>query len=151
MSIDSNKSYVGDDQNSKGDIVADLYQKMPADVNNFVFPSRGTGFTTISPSTVSWQDCDPGRRPGWERDRPAGYNIPPEIKSKHTLGALAMARPWRSRADDARSGSQFYITPGASTQPGWRIHGLWTGEQGHGRGSKNRRRRCDSIRHHPGK
>ena len=45
-----------------------------------------------------------------------GYNIPPEIKAKHSEGAIAMARQGGPAQTTPSSGSQFYITLAA--QPG---------------------------------
>ncbi len=111
MTIDVNKKYTATIKTSKGDIVADLYPKdAPQTVNNFVFLARdgfynGLTFHRVVPGFVI-QGGDPlGNGTGGP-----GYNIPPEIKAKHTLGALAMARRGGPAQTTPSSGSQFYIT-----------------------------------------
>lgn len=117
MTIDANKSYVATIKTSKGTIVAELYPKdAPKTVNNFVFLARdgfynGLTFHRVVPGFVI-QGGDPQ---GTGTGGP-GYNIPPEIKSKHTLGALAMARQSGPAQTTPSSGSQFYIT--LAPQPG---------------------------------
>ncbi len=117
MTIDVNKSYTATIKTPKGSIVADLYAKdAPQSVNNFVFLARdgfynGLTFHRVEPGFVI-QGGDPvGNGTGGP-----GYNIPPEIKAKHTLGALAMARRGGPAQTTPSSGSQFYIT--LAPQPG---------------------------------
>lgn len=117
MTIDVNKTYVATIKTPKGNIVAELYPKdAPQSVNNFVFLARdgfynGLTFHRVEPGFVI-QGGDPvGNGTGGP-----GYNIPPEIKAKHTLGALAMARRGGPAQTTPSSGSQFYIT--LAPQPG---------------------------------
>lgn len=117
MTIDVNKTYVATIKTPKGNIVAELYPKdAPQSVNNFVFLARdgfynGLTFHRVEPGFVI-QGGDPvGNGTGG-----SGYNIPPEIKAKHTLGALAMARRGGPAQTTPSSGSQFYIT--LAPQPG---------------------------------
>ncbi len=112
MTIDTNKKYAATIKTAKGDIVAELYPKdAPQTVNNFVFLARdgffnGLTFHRVEPGFVI-QGGDPlGNGTGGP-----GYTIPAEIKSKHTKGALAMARlPDNVNPKRDSSGSQFYIT-----------------------------------------
>ena len=117
MTIDVNKKYTATIKTSKGNIVLDLFAKdAPQHVNNFVFLARdgffdGLTFHRVEPGFVI-QGGDPlGSGVGGP-----GYNIPPEIKAKHTEGALAMARQGGPAQTTPSSGSQFYITLAA--QPG---------------------------------
>jgi len=115
MTIDVNKTYVATIKTAKGNIVAQLYPKdAPQHVNNFVFLSRdgffdGLKFHRVEPGFVI-QGGDPlGNGTGGP-----GYGIPPEIKAKHTEGALAMARQGGPAQTTPSSGSQFYITLAAT-------------------------------------
>ncbi len=117
MTIDTKKSYIATIKTAKGTIVAELYPKdAPQHVNNFVFLARdgfydGLGFHRVVPGFVI-QGGDPlGNGTGGP-----GYNIPPEIKARHSQGALAMARPSGPAQTTPSSGSQFYIT--LTPQPG---------------------------------
>lgn len=117
MTIDLNKSYIATIKTAKGNIVAELYPKdAPQHVNNFVFLARdgfynGLTFHRVVPGFVI-QGGDPlGNGTGGP-----GYGIPPEIKAKHTKGALAMARRAGPAQTTPSSGSQFYIT--LAPQPG---------------------------------
>jgi len=115
MTIDVNKTYVATIKTAKGDIVVELYpQDAPQHVNNFVFLARdgfynGLAFHRVEPGFVI-QGGDPlGNGTGGP-----GYNIPPEIKGKHTKGAIAMARRGGPAQTTPSSGSQFYITLAAT-------------------------------------
>ncbi len=117
MTIDVTKTYVATIKTAKGNIVVEMYPKdAPQSVNNFVFLSRdgfynGLTFHRVEPGFVI-QGGDPlGTGTGGP-----GYNIPPEIKAKHTKGAIAMARQGGPPQTTPSSGSQFYITLAA--QPG---------------------------------
>jgi cyclophilin family peptidyl-prolyl cis-trans isomerase len=117
MTIDANKTYVATIKTSKGDIVVELYPKdAPKHVNNFVFLARdgffnGLTFHRVVPGFVI-QGGDPlGTGTGGP-----GYNIPPELKAKHSEGAIAMARQGGPAQTTPSSGSQFYIT--LAPQPG---------------------------------
>lgn len=117
MTIDVNKSYIATIKTAKGNIIAELYPKdAPQHVNNFVFLARdgfynGLTFHRVVPGFVI-QGGDPlGNGTGGP-----GYGIPPEIKAKHTKGALAMARRAGPAQSTPSSGSQFYIT--LAPQPG---------------------------------
>ncbi len=117
MGIDQNKTYRATIDTSKGKIVVDLFPKQaPQHVNNFVFLARdgfydGLTFHRVVPGFVI-QGGDPdGNGTGGP-----GYNIPPELKAKHTKGALAMARRGGPAQTTPSSGSQFYIT--LEPQPG---------------------------------
>ena len=115
MTIDVNKTYIATIKTAKGDIVVELYPKdAPQHVNNFVFLARdgfynGLTFHRVEPGFVI-QGGDPlGNGTGGP-----GYTIPPEIKAKHTKGALAMARRGGPAQTTPSSGSQFYITLAAT-------------------------------------
>ncbi len=115
MAIDVNKTYVATIKTAKGNIVVELYPKdAPQHVNNFVFLARdgfynGLAFHRVEPGFVI-QGGDPlGNGTGGP-----GYNIPPEIKGKHTKGAIAMARRGGPAQTTPSSGSQFYITLAAT-------------------------------------
>ncbi len=115
MAIDVKKSYSATIKTAKGNIVAELYPKdAPQHVNNFVFLARdgfynGLKFHRVEPGFVI-QGGDPlGNGTGGP-----GYGIPPEIKAKHTEGALAMARVGGPAQTTPSSGSQFYITLAAT-------------------------------------
>lgn len=115
MTIDVNKTYVATIKTAKGNIVVELYPKdAPQHVNNFVFLARdgfynGLKFHRVEPGFVI-QGGDPlGNGTGGP-----GYNIPPEIKAKHTKGAIAMARRGGPAQTTPSSGSQFYITLAAT-------------------------------------
>lgn len=117
MTIDVTKTYVATIKTAKGSIVVEMYPKdAPQHVNNFVFLARdgfynGLTFHRVEPGFVI-QGGDPlGTGTGGP-----GYNIPPEIKAKHTKGAIAMARQGGPAQTTPSSGSQFYITLAA--QPG---------------------------------
>ncbi len=111
MTIDVNKSYTATIKTSKGSIVADLYPKdAPTTVNNFVFLAKdgfydGLTFHRVVPGFVIQ-----GGDPKGDGTGGPGYDVPPEIKAKHTLGALAMARKGGPAQTTPSSGSQFYIT-----------------------------------------
>jgi cyclophilin family peptidyl-prolyl cis-trans isomerase len=117
MTIDVNKTYVATIKTNKGDIVVELYPKdAPQHVNNFVFLARdgfynGLTFHRVVPGFVIQ-----GGDPSGDGTGGPGYNIPPEIKAKHTLGAMAMARRGGPAQTTPSSGSQFYIT--LAPQPG---------------------------------
>jgi cyclophilin family peptidyl-prolyl cis-trans isomerase len=115
MTIDVNKKYTATIKTPKGSIVLELYPKdAPQHVNNFVFLARdgfynGLTFHRVEPGFVI-QGGDPlGSGIGGP-----GYNISPEIKAKHTEGALAMARQGGPAQTTPSSGSQFYITLAAT-------------------------------------
>ena len=115
MTIDVTKKYTATIKTAKGSIVLELYPKdAPQHVNNFVFLARdgfynGLTFHRVEPGFVI-QGGDPdGNGTGGP-----GYNVPPEIKAKHTEGALAMARRGGPAHSTPSSGSQFYITLAAT-------------------------------------
>jgi cyclophilin family peptidyl-prolyl cis-trans isomerase len=115
MTIDVNKTYIATIKTAKGNIVVELYPKdAPQHVNNFVFLARdgfynGLKFHRVEPGFVI-QGGDPlGNGTGGP-----GYTIPPEIKAKHTKGAIAMARRGGPAQTTPSSGSQFYITLAAT-------------------------------------
>ena len=116
MTIDTSKVYVATIETDRGNIVAELYPAdAPQHVNNFVFLAKegfynGLTFHRVEPGFVI-QGGDPlGNGQGGP-----GYNIPAEIKLKHTEGALAAAR-LSDQVNPKRdsSGSQFYITLAAT-------------------------------------
>jgi cyclophilin family peptidyl-prolyl cis-trans isomerase len=117
MTIDVNKSYVATIKTSKGDIVAELYPKdAPQTVNNFVFLARDGFYNNLTFHRVVPGFVIQGGDPLGTGTGGPGYNIPPEIKDKHSLGALAMARQGGPPQTTPSSGSQFYIT--LAPQPG---------------------------------
>jgi peptidyl-prolyl cis-trans isomerase B (cyclophilin B) len=117
MTIDVNKSYVATINTAKGNIVAELYPKdAPQHVNNFVFLARDGFFDKLTFHRVVDGFVIQGGDPLGTGTGGPGYNIPPEIKGKHTKGALAMARQGGPAQTTPSSGSQFYITLDA--QPG---------------------------------
>ena len=116
MTIDTSKVYVATIETDRGNIVVELYPAdAPQHVNNFVFLAKegfynGLTFHRVEPGFVI-QGGDPlGNGQGGP-----GYNIPAEIKLKHTEGALAAAR-LSDQVNPKRdsSGSQFYITLAAT-------------------------------------
>ena len=111
MTIDVNKSYVATIKTAKGNIVAELYPKdAPQHVNNFVFLARDGFFNNLTFHRVVAGFVIQGGDPLGTGSGGPGYNIPPEIKGKHTNGALAMARQGGPAQTTPSSGSQFYIT-----------------------------------------
>jgi cyclophilin family peptidyl-prolyl cis-trans isomerase len=117
MTIDVNKSYVATIKTNKGDIVADLYPKdAPQHVNNFVFLARDGFYNNLTFHRVVPSFVIQGGDPLGTGTGGPGYTVPPEIKGKHTQGALAMARTSGPAATTPSSGSQFYIT--LEAQPG---------------------------------
>ena len=111
MTIDVNKSYVATIKTTKGDIVAELYPKdAPQHVNNFVFLARDGFFDKLTFHRVVAGFVIQGGDPLGTGTGGPGYNIPPEIKGKHTKGALAMARQGGPAQTTPSSGSQFYVT-----------------------------------------
>ncbi|MCI0476118.1 MAG: peptidylprolyl isomerase [Anaerolineales bacterium] len=117
MTIDVNKSYVATIKTAKGTIVAELYPKdAPQHVNNFVFLARDGFFNNLTFHRVVAGFVIQGGDPQGTGTGGPGYNIPPEIKARHTNGALAMARQGGPAQTTPSSGSQFYIT--LAPQPG---------------------------------
>ena len=117
MTIDVNKSYVATIKTAKGNIVAELYPKdAPQHVNNFVFLARDGFFNNLTFHRVVAGFVIQGGDPLGTGTGGPGYTIPPEIKAKHTNGALAMARQGGPAQTTPSSGSQFYIT--LAPQPG---------------------------------
>ena len=117
MSIDVNKNYTATIKTAKGDIVVELYPKdAPQHVNNFVFLARDGFYNNLTFHRVVPNFVIQGGDPLGDGTGGPGYNIPPEIKAKHTDGAMAMARRGGPAQSTPSSGSQFYITLGA--QPG---------------------------------
>jgi cyclophilin family peptidyl-prolyl cis-trans isomerase len=117
MTIDVNKSYIATIKTAKGTIVAELYPKdAPQHVNNFVFLARDGFFNNLTFHRVVAGFVIQGGDPLGTGAGGPGYNIPPEIKAKHTNGALAMARQGGPAQTTPSSGSQFYIT--LAPQPG---------------------------------
>jgi cyclophilin family peptidyl-prolyl cis-trans isomerase len=111
ISIDVNKKYTATIKTSKGNIVLDLYAKdAPQHVNNFVFLARDGFFDGLTFHRVVAGFVIQGGDPLGTGVGGPGYNIPPEIKAKHTEGALAMARQGGPAQTTPSSGSQFYIT-----------------------------------------
>ncbi|MGE5265152.1 MAG: peptidylprolyl isomerase [Acidobacteriota bacterium] len=117
MTIDVNKSYTATIKTAKGNIVAELYPKdAPQHVNNFVFLARDGFYNNLTFHRVVPNFVIQGGDPAGNGTGGPGYNIPPEIKSKHSKGALAMARRGGPAQTTPSSGSQFYIT--LEPQPG---------------------------------
>lgn len=117
MTIDVNKSYTATIKTAKGNIVAELYPKdAPQHVNNFVFLARDGFYNNLTFHRVVPNFVIQGGDPAGNGTGGPGYNIPPEIKSKHSKGALAMARRGGPAQSTPSSGSQFYIT--LEPQPG---------------------------------
>ncbi len=117
MTIDVNKAYIATIKTAKGDIVAELYPKdAPQTVNNFVFLARDGFYNKLTFHRVVPGFVIQGGDPSGNGTGGPGYNIPPEIKSKHSKGALAMARRGGPAQTTPSSGSQFYIT--LEPQPG---------------------------------
>lgn len=111
MTIDVNKKYVATIKTSKGDIVVELYPKdAPQHVNNFFFLARDGFFNNLTFHRVVPGFVIQGGDPAGNGTGGPGYNIPPEIKSKHSEGAMAMARRGGPAQTTPSSGSQFYIT-----------------------------------------
>ena len=117
MTIDVTKTYVATIKTGKGDIVAELYPKdAPQTVNNFVFLARDGFYNNLTFHRVVPNFVIQGGDPLGTGTGGPGYNIPPEIKAKHSQGAFAMARTGGPAATTPSSGSQFYIT--LEAQPG---------------------------------
>lgn len=117
MTIDVAKSYTATIKTTKGSIVAELYPKdAPQSSNNFVFLARDGFYDNLTFHRVVAGFVIQGGDPGGDGTGGPGYNIPPEIKAKHSKGALAMARQGGPAATTPSSGSQFYIT--LEAQPG---------------------------------
>ena len=111
MTIDVNKKYTATIKTAKGNIVLDLYAKdAPQHVNSFVFLTREGFFDGLTFHRVVAGFVIQGGDPLGSGVGGPGYNIPPEIKAKHTEGALAMARQGGPAQTTPSSGSQFYIT-----------------------------------------
>jgi cyclophilin family peptidyl-prolyl cis-trans isomerase len=111
MTIDVNKTYVATIKTTKGDIVAELYPKdAPQHVNNFVFLARDGFFDNLTFHRVVAGFVIQGGDPLGTGTGGPGYNVPPEIKGKHSKGALAMARQGGPAQTTPSSGSQFYVT-----------------------------------------
>jgi cyclophilin family peptidyl-prolyl cis-trans isomerase len=111
MTIDVSKSYIATIKTAKGDIVAELYPKdAPQHVNNFVFLAREGFYDNLTFHRVVPGFVIQGGDPLGTGTGGPGYNIPPEIKGKHSKGALAMARRAGPAQTTPSSGSQFYIT-----------------------------------------
>ncbi len=117
MTIDVNKKYVATIKTTKGDIVVELYPKdAPQHVNNFVFLARDGFYNNLTFHRVVPGFVIQGGDPLGNGAGGPGYTIPPEIKAKHSEGALAMARRSGPAQTTPSSGSQFYIT--LAPQPG---------------------------------
>lgn len=117
MTIDVKKSYIATIKTAKGNIVAELYPKdAPQHVNNFVFLAREGFYNNLTFHRVVPGFVIQGGDPLGNGTGGPGYGIPPEIKAKHTQGALAMARRAGPAQTTPSSGSQFYIT--LAPQPG---------------------------------
>lgn len=117
MTIDVNKAYIATIRTAKGNIVAELYPKdAPQHVNNFVFLAREGFYNNLTFHRVVPGFVIQGGDPLGNGTGGPGYGIPPEIKAKHTQGALAMARRAGPAQSTPSSGSQFYIT--LAPQPG---------------------------------
>jgi cyclophilin family peptidyl-prolyl cis-trans isomerase len=117
MTIDAKKSYVATIKTAKGNIVAELYPKdAPQHTNNFVFLARDGFFNNLTFHRVVPGFVIQGGDPLGTGTGGPGYTIPPEIKDKHSEGALAMARQGGPAQTTPSSGSQFYIT--LAPQPG---------------------------------
>lgn len=115
MSIDANKTYTATIQTAKGNIVLDLYPKdAPQHVNNFVFLAREGFYNDLTFHRVEPGFVIQGGDPLGNGTGGPGYNVPSEIKAKHTAGALAMARRGGPAHATPSSGSQFYITLAAT-------------------------------------
>ena len=113
IKIDVTKKLVATIKTSKGEIKVELDPTAaPQTVNNFVYLAQngfydGLTFHRVEPNFVI-QGGDPmGNGSGGP-----GYNIPPEIKLKHEIGAIAMARQGGPPESTPSSGSQFYIVKG---------------------------------------
>lgn len=113
IKIDVTKKYIATIKTSKGEIKVELDPTAaPQTVNNFIYLAQngfydGLVFHRVEPNFVI-QGGDPlGNGTGGP-----GYNIPPEIKLKHDIGAIAMARQGGPAETTPSSGSQFYIVKG---------------------------------------
>jgi cyclophilin family peptidyl-prolyl cis-trans isomerase len=117
MTIDVNKTYLATIKTAKGSIIAEMYPKdAPQHVNNFVFLARDGFFNGLTFHRVVPSFVIQGGDPAGDGTGGPGYNLPPEIKAKHSKGALAMARRGGPAQTTPSSGSQFYIT--LEPQPG---------------------------------
>lgn len=115
MTIDVNKTYVATIKTAKGNIVVELYPKdAPQHVNNLVFLAREGFYNNLTFHRVEPGFVIQGGDPLGNGSGGPGYNIPPEIKAKHTKGAIAMARRGGPAQTTPSSGSQFYITLAAT-------------------------------------
>jgi cyclophilin family peptidyl-prolyl cis-trans isomerase len=117
MKIDVNKTYVATIKTNKGNIVVEMYPKdAPQHVNNFVFLARDGFYNNLTFHRVVPGFVIQGGDPLGTGVGGPGYGIAPEIKSKHSKGAIAMARQGGPAQTTPSSGSQFYIT--LAPQPG---------------------------------
>lgn len=117
MQIDPSKSYRATIDTTKGKIIVDLDPKdAPQHVNNFVFLARDGFYNNLTFHRVEPGFVIQGGDPLGTGTGGPGYTIPPEIKTKHTKGAVAMARVGGPPQTTPSSGSQFYIT--LEAQPG---------------------------------
>jgi cyclophilin family peptidyl-prolyl cis-trans isomerase len=111
MAIDVNKKYVATIKTAKGSIVVELNAKdAPQTVNNFVFLARDGFYDNLTFHRVEPGFVIQGGDPIGNGTGGPGYNIPPEIKLKHSKGAISMARRGGPAQTTPSSGSQFYIT-----------------------------------------
>lgn len=111
MTIDPSKTYRATIETSKGNIIVDLDpSEAPQHVNNFVFLARDGFYDNLTFHRYEPGFVIQGGDPLGNGTGGPGYNIPPEIKGKHTKGAIAMARQSGPPQTTPSSGSQFYIT-----------------------------------------
>ncbi|MCL5997791.1 MAG: peptidylprolyl isomerase [Chloroflexi bacterium] len=113
ISIDVSKKYLATIHTAKGDIKVELDPSAaPQTVNNFVYLSQNGFYDGLTFHRVEPNFVIQGGDPAGNGSGGPGYNLPPEIKLKHTDGAIAMARQSGPAETTPSSGSQFYITIG---------------------------------------
>ncbi len=113
LKIDVTKKYIATIHTSKGEIKVELDPSAaPQTVNNFVYLAQNGFYDSLTFHRVEPNFVIQGGDPLGNGSGGPGYNIPPEIKLKHEIGAIAMARQGGPPESTPSSGSQFYIVKG---------------------------------------
>ncbi len=95
---------------NKGTIIFEILPDAPLAASNFIELAQGGFYDGLTFHRVVPNFVIQGGDPAGNGTGGPGYTIPPEIKAKHTKGALAMARRGGPAQTTPSSGSQFYIT-----------------------------------------
>ena len=95
---------------NKGEIVIDLYDDTPLTSSNFIYLSKNGFYNGLTFHRFVEGFVIQGGDPDGDGTGGPGYNVPAEIKYKHTRGAVATARRGDAvNPERESSGSQFYI------------------------------------------